>query len=134
MSLIHTEVRLVRADKDAVWKTVSKLDQDFIDNIERIEVKGSGKNARRIIDFGKNQREEKVKELKDNETLVFEVTDGKAEGQLALELEDHDLGTMIIHRAQLKGVGMFGKGRYKKELKARLDGIRDAVEGTGGSD
>lgn len=120
------EVRLVRAPKNQVWKTVSDLNQAFLDG--EVKVKGTGKGATRTIELGKTTREEKVAELRENDAIVFEVNDGKAEGRIEIALEDHELGTMIVHRAALDGVGAFGKGRYQKELRKRLDAIQAAVE------
>lgn len=107
---MHYEVRLVRAPKDKVWKTVSDLKNDFID-----------------------AEEIKVADLKEKESLVLELHEGdNIEGRMELELEDHDLGTMVIHRAFLDVKGpirsLTTKGKVKKELRARVDGIKETVE------
>ncbi len=110
----------MRAPKTNVWKTISKLDEDPV--VGKATVKGTGKGAIRTFE----DRKEKVIDLKENKKIVFEIEDGKANGRIEVELEDHELGTMIVHRADLD-VG-FGKGRYKKELRRRLDAIQAAVE------
>lgn len=125
--LHHYEVRLVRAPKDQVWKTVTDLKTPFIE-AEDVKVKGTGKGATRTVVTKKGERTEKVAEVQEKKCIVFEVEDGKAEGRIELELEDHELGTMLVHRADLDVKGLFGKGRYKKELKQRLDGIKQTVE------
>ncbi len=116
---------MVRAPKEQVWATVAKLDHDLVNEIQAVT--GARTGATRTVLAGKTERSETVVELREQERLALEIEDGKASGRLELDLEDHELGTMVIHRARLDVKGL-GKGRYKKELRQRVQGLRNVLE------